>query len=98
MITATIVKSKIPDKKYTIIVLKNGIHRTLHIGSKPYQDYTQHKNPERRKAYIQRHSKREDWNNPLTNGFWSRWLLWEKPSIEEAIKNIETKFNIKIKF
>ena len=35
----------------------------------------------------------ENWNNPLTAGFWSRWLLWEKPTLNEAVRNINAKFN-----
>jgi hypothetical protein len=40
----------------------------------------------------------EDWNKSGidTAGFWSRWALWSKPSLEEAIKLIEKKFKINI--
>lgn len=57
------------------------------------------KSNEKRKAYIARHSKlNEDWNKSGINtpGFWSRWLLWEKPTFKGAIDNIEEKFNINI--
>ena len=30
----------------------------------------------------------------LTAGWWSRFLLWEKPTIEEAIKDIKKRFGI----
>jgi hypothetical protein len=65
-------------------------------------------NEKRRQAYIARHGKRaihtkyhtrwteraEDWQNPYTAGMWSRYLLWEKPTIEEAKKNITKMFGI----
>eukprot|EP00962_Isochrysis_galbana_P017771 scaffold5118_cov118-Isochrysis_galbana.AAC.7 len=35
-----------------------------------------HKDPKRRAAYIARHRVNENWNDPHTAGFWSRWLLW----------------------
>jgi len=31
-----------------------------------------------------------------TAGFWSRWLLWSKPTLSGAKKFMEKKFNIKI--
>jgi hypothetical protein len=41
--------------------------------------------------------KGENWNDPYTAGFWSRWVLWNKPTITESIKDIQKRFsNIKI--
>ena len=40
----------------------------------------------------------KDPNNLLTASFWSRYLLWEKTNIEDAIKNIETQAGVKIKY
>ena len=97
MIQATLFKSKLPDKKWSVIVLKNGVHRTIHFGDKNFQDFTQHKNEERKRLYIARHRSREDWTNPLTSGFWARYLLWNKSSIQQSIEDIENKFKIDIK-
>lgn len=33
----------------------------------------------------------EDWSNPLTAGWWSRWLLWSKPSYTDAYKLVLSK-------
>ena len=79
-------------KKWTVRI----DDRTVHFGARGSSDYTINKDPKRRAAYIARHRKREDWNDPYTAGFWSRWLLWEKPSLQTAIKNIERKFRIDI--
>lgn len=50
---------------------------------------------ERKKLYINRHKKREEkyWNKDGINqpSFWSRFLLWEEPNIEEAYKKIKDK-------
>jgi len=43
-------------------------------------------------------SRIQDWNDPLTKGFWSRWILWNKPTIDESINDIENRFGIKINF
>lgn len=72
--------------------------KTVHFGAKGYQDFTMHKNENRKRLYIQRHQNNEDWNNVKTAGFWSRWLLWNKPTIQESIHDIEKKFSLNIIF
>jgi len=78
------------------MVYVNG--KTVHFGAKSYLDYTQHKDPARQKRYIQRHKKSEDWtaSGIETAGFWARWLLWEYPSMDDAIHNIQEKFGVTI--
>lgn len=45
-------------------------------------------------------SDKENWTKKgiKTAGFWSRWLLWSSPSLSKAIKIIENKFNVTIKY
>ena len=75
-------------------------NKTIHFGSKIpfYEDYTIHKDPDRKQRYIDRHKTNEDWSiqGIQTAGFWSRWLLWNEPTIKESIKSIENKFDVKI--
>ena len=87
------------DKKWTVIVTTAMTTKTIHFGAKGYSDYTIHKDPNRKKRYINRHFKRENWNLSGINtaGFWSRWLLWNKPSIESSIKDIKSRFKITLK-
>jgi hypothetical protein len=59
---------------------------------KVHADFTIHKDPERKKDILHRHSKNEDWNNPLTAGFYSRWILWNKPTITESIRDTNRRF------
>ena len=68
----------------------------LKFGNINYQDYTQHHNRERKMRYINRHAPREDWEDLSTKGFWSRWLLWNQPTIEDSIDDINNRFNIRI--
>jgi len=72
--------------------------KNIYFGASGYEDYTSHKDKDRRLLYVKRHMKRENWTKSGidTKGFWSYWLLWNEPSIEKAIKVIEMKFNIKI--
>lgn len=88
-------RSSNPRKKF-MVKIKNG--KTIHFGAKGYEDYTIHKDPERKQRYIDRHQSNEDWSKSGidTAGFWSRWLLWGEPTLEQSIKKIENKFGVKI--
>ena len=87
-------KSNRKEKKWMVII--DG--RKVHFGASGYSDYTIHGDKKRMERYVARHRKREDWTKSGINtpGFWSRWLLWSKPSMNEAIKLIENKFNVNI--
>ena len=84
-------KSDKPEKKFYIIT-KSG--KKLYFGASGYEDYTIHKDEERKKQYIMRHQKNEEWTQSGidTSGFWSRWLLWNKPSIKESYDDIKKRF------
>ena len=92
-----IIKSPNKKKKFRVI-FKNG-HKT-DFGAAGYSDYTIHKNKERMERYLARHKKRENWSKKgiHTAGFWSRWLLWSKPSLTQAIKHIEKSFKVKLRY
>lgn len=65
------------------------------FGAKGYSDYTIHGKPERMKRYLTSHgSGRETWSKKglYTPGFWSRWLLWSKPSMSEAKRLMSSRF------
>jgi hypothetical protein len=87
-------KSSKADKKYMAIFQnrKTGRNKTVHFGAQGMEDYTIHKDPARMELYIKRHSgMSEDWNNPMTAGWWSRWLLWSKPNFKDALKLVMSK-------
>ena len=90
-------KSPRSEKKYRI-VLENGRH--VDFGATGYQDFTQHKDPNRMRLYLIRHRSRENWTRSgiSTAGFWSRWLLWSKPSMTQAIKFMNKKFGLHVVF
>ena len=86
-------KSDRPDKKYFIITNDN---KKIYFGQASASDFTLHKDEARKQRYINRHKKNENWNNKDTAGFWSRWLLWEKPTIKESYDNIKKNLISKI--
>lgn len=79
------------DKKYYIITNDGN---KVYFGAAGYSDYTKHKDDKRKKAYIVRHRKNEDWGKSGINtaGFWSRWLLWNKKTINESYEDIKKRF------
>jgi hypothetical protein len=84
-------KSDKPDKKYYIITNKN---KKVYFGTSGMSDYTIHKDEARKQRYINRHQKNENWNDINTAGAWSRWLLWNKPSIRASYSDIKSRFNL----
>ena len=72
--------------------------KTIHFGQAGASDYTIHKDEERKKRYLDRHRKNENWNSPLTAAFYSTNILWNKPTITESIRDTNRRFkNINIK-
>lgn len=90
-------KSNKPNKKFMATI--DG-KKTIHFGAKGMSDFTIHKDPKRKERYIARHKARENWTKSgiKTAGYWSKHILWNKPSLRESIKNIEKRDNIKIKY
>jgi hypothetical protein len=82
-------------KKWKII----GPHKTVSFGAKGYQDFTQHKDPDRQDNYLTRHRRNETWtkSGATTAGFWSRWLLWNKPSLAASIRDVKQRFGFTIR-
>ena len=82
------------NKKYTMIFKnkKTGRTKAVHFGDNRYEDYTMHKDDERKKRYINRHKKNENWNDPTKAGTLSRFILWNKPTIRESLKDYLNRF------
>lgn len=84
-------ESPLKDKKYKAL-FSNG--KVIHFGQRGAEDYTIHKDDKRKDLYILRHKKRENWNNPLTAGALSRWVLWNKPTLRDSIADYKKKFDL----
>ena len=97
MTEIVISKSSNKNKKYDARI--DG-RKTISFGSAQHSDFTKHKDPERKQRYIDRHKKNENWSDPTTAGYLSRWILWAKPTIEESIKDLNKRnknINFKLK-
>ena len=89
-----ITKSHLPKKKYDAHLTVDGRAKIVPFGAVGYSDYTQHQDSQRKQRYLQRHQKREDWTNPLTPGFYSRWLLWNQPTLQGSEKSLRSRFGL----
>ena len=90
-------KSDDPSKKYRVIVESADRKKTIHFGAAGMKDYTRHSPLERearKRAYISRHSATEDWNDPFTAGFWSKNILWNKPTVKQSLADTARRFNL----
>ena len=78
-------RSHNPKNKYDAII--NGA-KTISFGAAGYSDYTIHKDDKRKEWYIKRDSN-EDWTrqNVASPAWLSRWILWEKKTMQEAIRH-----------
>jgi hypothetical protein len=76
-------ESKNKSKKWS---LSDG-NKRINFGAKGYEDYTIHKDPERKQRYIDRHKLKEEslWTHTkdhlMTPSYLSRYILWEKPNL-----------------
>jgi hypothetical protein len=78
--------SEKPGKKMVAeLETDSGRTKRIHFGQAGATDYTISKDPERKKLYLDRHRATEDWTNPETAGFWSRWVLWNLTNKAAAI-------------
>ena len=83
-------------KKYGAVLMNTTTKRekTVKFGATGYEDFTTHKDEARKASYISRHRSRENWTKSGvdTPGFWSRWLLWNLPTIAASLADIKKRF------
>ena len=86
-----ITKSKKKDKKFDAVIDGN---KTVSFGASGYSDYTKHKDNDRKNKYIDRHKSNEDWTKSgiRTAGFYSKHVLWNKPTIEASVNDLNKKY------
>lgn len=90
-------KSTNQNKKYMAIFYNEERKKikTIHFGASGMSDFITHKDEERKNRYIARHSVNENFNNYMSAGSLSRWILWNKPSLSASYNDYIKKFNLK---
>ena len=76
-------RSSNPLKKFDAIIDDK---KKISFGARRMSDFTIHKDKERKNIYLERH-KNDNYNNILYPSFFSNNLLWNKPTLNESIKD-----------
>jgi type III secretory pathway component EscR len=90
-------KSTNKEKKLMAVFFNNEKQqiKTTHFGASGYSDFTKHKDEERKKRYLERHKKNENWNDYTSAGSLSRYILWNKPTLKASIDDYKKRFKLK---
>tara|TARA_R110000851_G_scaffold236792_4_gene389460 strand:- start:77 stop:376 length:300 start_codon:yes stop_codon:yes gene_type:complete len=95
-VSVVIKKSSKGEKKLmAIFTMTNGRTRTTHFGSAGMDDYTKTRDKEQKQRYLKRHRRNENWNNPVSAGALSRWILWDKETRGASVSAYKKRFNLK---
>ncbi len=97
MIKMTVEKGTAKNKKWKAIFYdaEGKKIKTTQFGDNRYQDYTQHKDKERRKKYRARHEKDLAKGSYQSAGYLSYYLLWgDSVSLKSNIKEYKKKFKL----
>lgn len=92
-------KSDNPEKKYMVVLERDGRQKTIHFGQSGAKDFTRHsalEREQRKRNYISRHKSTEDWtaSGIETAGFWAKHILWNLPSISASLAKTRRVFNL----
>jgi hypothetical protein len=69
--------------------------KVVHFGQAGGQTYIDHGDKAKREAYLVRHKKRENWNDPYSPGALSRWLLWgDSVNLMDNIASFKRRFSV----
>jgi hypothetical protein len=82
---------KANDGKHKWIATFDTGKRTA-FGAEGYQDFTQHGDVKRKENYLKRHAKDLDTKDPTRAGYLSYYVLWNKPTIAESVKDFNRRF------
>jgi len=84
-------KSDKPDKRLKAVFNDK---KTIHFGLRGGSTFIDHKDTQKKKAWMARHRVRENWDDPMTAGALSRWVLWNKTDLNASIRDFKNKFNL----
>ena len=92
-VRAVLTKSWRMHKKWVVLMPDTP---PIHFGDVRYSDYLLHSDDERKRQYLARH-QHQDWTNPRTAAFWSRFVSWNKPTMRESLREIKQLFDIDVR-
>lgn len=91
------IKKDTDGKHKMVAIFKNketGRTKTVHFGAAGYTDYIKSGDEEKKKLYLARHKKRENWNDYTSAGSLSKNILWNKSTLSASIDDYKRKFKL----
>ena len=90
-------KSTNPKKKLMAVFSSKDSSRTktTHFGQRGASDFPTHKDEARKQLYLDRHRKRERWEDYTSAGSLARYVLWNKTTRQASINDYKRRFNLK---
>lgn len=95
-------KSEVKNKRFTMFFYEPIDPETIKkikmtsFGSINHSNYILHKDDKRKKNYLERHAKRENWEKYWTPGSLSRYILWNKDTLYKSMVDYAKRFNLKM--
>lgn len=93
--------SALPQKRKKAVFMVAGGHLAVHFGSVARRDYTTGASDKERELYItqcladeEQMEQTSHWTDPLAPATLSRYLLWERRSLAEALKIYRRLFKV----
>jgi hypothetical protein len=85
-------------KKYKMVFYDTARKKikSISFGAVGYEDFTITGDIQQKMNYISRHQARENFNDPMTAGSLSRWILWDKTSVSASYKSYRSKFGFEL--
>ena len=95
-VKVVIIKSPQEKKRFqAIFTRENGKKKKVNFGSKGASTFIDGANQKVKDAYIARHRVRENWNDPISPGALSRWIIWgDSNNVNKNIVAFRKKFNL----
>tara|TARA_R110002110_G_scaffold3937_3_gene20470 strand:+ start:1017 stop:1316 length:300 start_codon:yes stop_codon:yes gene_type:complete len=99
MVKVEITKSNRNDKRFQAVFTDDDGKKikTTQFGLKNPKigTYIDHKNEKLKENYLKRHKKNENWNNFMSAGSLSRYILWNKKTYQQSLDNYKKIFKLK---
>ena len=68
--------------------------KKVNFGARGSSTFLDHKDEKKRLAYVARHRVNENFNDPLSAGSLSRYILWNKTTLSASISDFKKRFNL----
>lgn len=99
MVKVEITKSNRNNKRFQAVFYDddNKKIKTTQFGLKNPKigTYIDHKNDKLKENYLKRHKKNENWNDFMSAGSLSRYILWNKKTFQDSLNDYKKIFKLK---